>query len=121
MNALMPYLLNAVFVPALVAGVFALIVAVGPLRRKPALLEAGLASAFCLAFTLSFAREVDAWGLVRNFFAIEGESAPITPTGLAILTRLRSRSSSITPTDLSSMMSIRVARVLRKILRYLPS
>jgi hypothetical protein len=77
MNALMPYLLNAVFVPALVAGVFALIVAVGPLRRKPALLEAGLASAFCLAFTLSFAREVDAWGLVRNFFAIEGESAPI--------------------------------------------
>ena len=30
-------------------------------------------------------------------------------------------SSSITPTDLSSMMSISAARVLRKILRYLPS
>ena len=28
---------------------------------------------------------------------------------------------SITPTDLSSIMSIKVARVLRKILRYLPS
>mmetsp|Transcript_7017 Transcript_7017/g.22223 ORF Transcript_7017/g.22223 Transcript_7017/m.22223 type:complete len:257 (+) Transcript_7017:787-1557(+) len=52
---------------------------------------------------------------------VEGDSAPITPTGLAILTTPRSGSSSITPTDLSSMMSISAARVLRKILRYLPS
>ena len=52
---------------------------------------------------------------------VEGESAPITPTGLAITTISRSGSSSMTPTDLSSNMSIRAARVLRKILRYLPS
>ena len=36
---------------------------------------------------------------------VEGESAPITPTGLAILTMLRSGISSMMPTDLSSMMS----------------
>ena len=51
---------------------------------------------------------------------VDGESAPITPTGLAILTILRSTSSSIIPTDLSSMMSISAARVLVDIFRNLP-
>ena len=34
---------------------------------------------------------------------VEGLKAPITPTGLAILAMLRSGSSSMTPTDLSSV------------------
>lgn len=50
-------------------------------------------------------------GVASGF--VEGHSAPITPMGLAILTMLRSGISSMTPTDLSSMMSISVARVLR--------
>ena len=52
---------------------------------------------------------------------VDGDNAPMTPTGFAIFTMLRSGISSITPTDLSPMMSIKVARVLRWILRYLPS
>ena len=52
---------------------------------------------------------------------VEGDRAPMTPTGLAILIILRTGSSSITPTDLSLMMSTRVARVLRWILRYFPA
>ena len=52
---------------------------------------------------------------------VDGDSAPITPIGLAILTILRAESSSIIPTDTSSIISNNVARVLRKIFRYLPS
>src|SRR3546814_19226723 len=36
---------------------------------------------------------------------VVGDNAPITPIGFAIFTMLRSGSSSITPTDLSLMMS----------------
>ena len=52
---------------------------------------------------------------------VDGANAPITPMGLEILMIARSGISSRIPTDLSLMMSISVARVLREIFRNLPS
>mmetsp|Transcript_51989 Transcript_51989/g.96728 ORF Transcript_51989/g.96728 Transcript_51989/m.96728 type:complete len:297 (-) Transcript_51989:330-1220(-) len=52
---------------------------------------------------------------------VVGDRAPMTPTGFTIFTRPSSGCSSTTPTDTSSIMSIRVARVLRKIFKNFPS
>ena len=52
---------------------------------------------------------------------VDGASAPITPSGLASTRMFRSGYSSITPTDLSWIISSSVARVLRCIFRNLPS
>ena len=57
-------------------------------------------------------------GVASGF--VEGDSAPITPTGLQILMILRSRSSSMIPTDLSGRISISVARVFTEILANFP-
>ena len=58
-------------------------------------------------------------GVASGF--VDGASAPITPIGFAILTISLSLSSSKIPTDFSSIISIRVARVFLCILRNLPS
>ena len=52
---------------------------------------------------------------------VDGDNAPITPIGFAILTIFRSSSTSITPTDLSSIISISAARVLTEIFANLPA
>ncbi len=77
MDDFTPYLLSVVLVPALIAGAVALVVSVGPLRRKPALVEAGFASALCLAFALSFVREVDVSALAAQLGIFESQGAPL--------------------------------------------
>ena len=70
MNEFVEYAISVVVIPAVVATVAAVPVLVGPLRRRPALVEGAVAVAVAAAFLLSFARELDANAIVRQFVAI---------------------------------------------------
>ena len=77
MDDMLAYLISVVAIPAVLAGALAAPFTVGPWRRHPRAVEAGLASAVLLAFLVSFLNELDWRAVVRQVCTIEGDSAPI--------------------------------------------
>lgn len=76
MNEAIEYVLGVVVIPAVVAAVVALPCLFNPLRRREALVDAGLAAALALAFLLSFVSELDWRAVARQVATIEGDDAP---------------------------------------------
>lgn len=76
MNEIVAYILEVVFLPAIVATVFAGVFLLRPLRRRGWLVEAGVASGLALAFLLSFIIELDWRAVARQVVTIEGDDAP---------------------------------------------
>jgi hypothetical protein len=76
MNEIVAYILEVVFVPALVATVFAGVFLLPPLRRRGWLVEAGVSSGMALAFLLSFIAALGWRAVGRQFITIEGDDAP---------------------------------------------
>jgi hypothetical protein len=76
MNEIAAYILEVVFIPALIATVFAGLFLLRPLRRRSWLVEAGVASGLALAFLLSFVAELDWRAVARQVVTIEGDDAP---------------------------------------------
>jgi hypothetical protein len=76
MNEIVAYILEVVFVPALVATVFAGVCLLRPLRRRGWLVEAGVSSGMALAFLLSFIAELGWRAVGRQIVVIEGDDAP---------------------------------------------
>lgn len=76
MNEALEYVIAVVVLPALIGAAVSVPFVLKPFRRRAAMLEAGAAAAVCLAFLLSFARELDWNAVLRQVVAIEGDSAP---------------------------------------------
>lgn len=75
MNEIVAYILKVVFVPAIVATVFAGVFLLRPLRRRGWLVEAGIASGLAMAFLLSFLIVLDWRAVARQVVTIEGDDA----------------------------------------------
>ena len=76
MNEVLEYVIAVVVLPALIASAVAVPFVLKPLRRRAAMLEAGAGAAVCVAFLLSFVRELDWNAVLRQVVTIEGDSAP---------------------------------------------